>query len=207
MTDGGIPTKLFANTLQLIQISLVLLLVFDFLLDTLEYPHGSSIIIDASGCTEGSLDNRRRGNEIMGEAVVESSLNLEKVLSGLEEADISFSKALKSLLTVCAGGKTCRSMGDAGEGRASANDSGEEAGAHHDGENNWFVVEDVEDNEEENAIPTPKCGGKVVSSLARAGRDSPRFAGAGRPTPCRRGNNYGSSMKTRCTRSAQFTVQ
>lgn len=116
----------------------------------------------------------------MRKAVVESSLDLEKVLGGLEEVDISFSEAFEGLLTVCAGGKACGSQGDTGDGRTSANESGEEAGAHHDGESSLFVVEDVEDDLEESAIPTPKCGGKVVSSLC-PGR--PRLASICRGRP------------------------
>lgn len=108
-----------------------MLLVLDLLADTLEDADGGRVVVDTSGCAEGSLDDGWGGNEIVGEAVVESSLDLEKVFSVLEELDVAFVEGLECLLTVCAGGWAGEDGGDALCGGAGAKESGEHLGAHH----------------------------------------------------------------------------
>lgn len=51
---------------------------------TLEYPDGGREVVDAPGGSEGSDDNAGRGHEIVGEGVVEVTLQLEDVLHALE---------------------------------------------------------------------------------------------------------------------------
>ena len=75
-----IRTKLFPNTLELIKVLLILLLVLNLLPDTLEDPDGGRVVVYTTGSTEGSFDDGRGGDQIMGEAVVQAALNFEKVL-------------------------------------------------------------------------------------------------------------------------------
>lgn len=52
------PTELLTNTLELLQVCLILLLVLDFLADAFEDSDRGRVVVDTSGCTEGSLDDR-----------------------------------------------------------------------------------------------------------------------------------------------------
>ena len=140
-----IHTKLLANTLELIQISLILLLVLDLLLNALKYPHSGSIVIDASGGTESCFNDRRCRHEIVCEAVVEATLHLEEVLGGLEEVDVSFVESFERLLGMPAGEANERGC-SAGDGGASTNESGEDTRADHVDKKGLFVVEDGEDD-------------------------------------------------------------
>jgi hypothetical protein len=72
-------TQLLNDRLQLIQISLVLSLVLDLLLDTLQDPHGRSVVVDFTGRTQSGSDDFRSGDKIVCKAVVESTLEFEKV--------------------------------------------------------------------------------------------------------------------------------
>jgi hypothetical protein len=86
--QSAIPPKLTQlgnNRLQLVQISLVLSLVLDLLLDTLQDPDSGRVIVDLSGCPQGSLDDRGGGDEIVSETVVQASLELKDVLDVGEE--------------------------------------------------------------------------------------------------------------------------
>ena len=51
---------------------------------TLEYPDGGREVVDAPGGSEGSDDDAGGGDEIVGESVVEVTLQLEDVLDVLE---------------------------------------------------------------------------------------------------------------------------
>ena len=51
---------------------------------TLEYPDGGREVVDAPGGSEGSDDDAGGGHEIVGESVVEVTLQLEDVLDVLE---------------------------------------------------------------------------------------------------------------------------
>ena len=117
----------------------------------------------------------------MRKAVVEPSLHLEEILGRLEKVHVSFREGLEGFLAVCAGRKACKGGRCASDAGAGTNESGQEARAHHvEVEREVLTVEDVEDDVEESELPTPKCGGKVVSSLDPACRDGPR-CGRDRP--------------------------
>lgn len=102
MTTGRL-TKLLSQALKFIKISLVLLLVLNLLLDTLENSDGSRVVVDPSGGTDGSLDDRGGRDEVMSEAIVETALNLEQVLGGLEKLNVTLVEGLEGLLCVSAG--------------------------------------------------------------------------------------------------------
>jgi hypothetical protein len=103
--------ELFPDALQLLEVLGVLALVLDLCVDacagvlvldpvcalvslrglracrekrTLEYPDGSREVVDAPGGSEGSDDNAGRGDKIVGESVVQVTLQLEDVLHVLE---------------------------------------------------------------------------------------------------------------------------
>ena len=81
-------TKLLAERLELIKVLLILLLVLNLLLDTLEDPDGSCIVIDATRGTNGGLDNGGCGNEIVGENEIESAPLLAVIASVPVEPDL-----------------------------------------------------------------------------------------------------------------------
>jgi hypothetical protein len=66
--------ELLAQRLELCEVLLVLALVLNLGLDTLEDTDGGGEVVDAAGSLEGSDDNGRRGNEIVGEGVVQVAL-------------------------------------------------------------------------------------------------------------------------------------
>ena len=131
--DEASLTEFLPDALQLIQILLVLLLVLDFLTNAFENTDGGSVVIDTTSRAECSLDDGRRGDEIVGEAVVESSLDLEKVFSVLEELDVTFVEGFEGLLTVCARGWASEDGCYALNGGAGTKESGEHLSAHHGG--------------------------------------------------------------------------
>ncbi len=77
------------NTLKSLNVLLVLALVLDLLLDTLENPDGGRVVVDASASTKGALDHLGRRDEVVGEAVVETTLQFEQVLDASKEADVA----------------------------------------------------------------------------------------------------------------------
>ena len=64
-----------------------MLLILHLLLDTLKDTDGSRVIINASGSTQSSLDDFGSRYEVVSEAVIEATLELEEVLDGLEEGE------------------------------------------------------------------------------------------------------------------------
>ena len=74
-----------------------------------------------------------QGDEVVCEAVVKPTLDLEKVLCVLEELDVAFVEGLEGLLTVCAGGRTGEDGGDALGERAGTEEGGEGLCAQHGG--------------------------------------------------------------------------
>ena len=131
-------TELLAEGLELIEVSLVLLLVLDLLLDALEDTDGGRVVVDAAGSADGSFDDSGGGNEVVGEAVVEAALDLEEVLRGLEELHVALGEGLERLRAVAvrAGGGAGERGGDAGRGEgggAGAEEGGRDAGAEHGG--------------------------------------------------------------------------
>ena len=132
MTTGRL-TKLLSQALKFIKISLVLLLVLNLLLDTLENADGGRVVVHATRSAECGLDDRGRRDEVVGEAVVEPALHLKEVLGLLEESDVALRKGLKSLLVVGAavadkGGRE-RETADRGGG-ASTEERGDQLGTH-----------------------------------------------------------------------------
>ena len=66
----------------------------------------------------------------MGEAVVETTLNLEEILGGFEEVDVSLVERLEGLLSVCTGGRTGESRSNSHSSGTSPKESGEHLSAH-----------------------------------------------------------------------------
>lgn len=93
-------TQLFPNRLELIQIRLILSLILDLLLDALKNPDRGGVVVHAARRTERRLDDGRRGHEIVRKAVIQSALDLEEVLRGLEKVDVALRERLERLL-VC----------------------------------------------------------------------------------------------------------
>lgn len=78
-------TQLGNNRLELFQISLVLSLVLHLFLDALQDPDGRGVVVHLSRRLQRALDDSRGGDEIVGETVVQPSLELEDVLDVGEE--------------------------------------------------------------------------------------------------------------------------
>jgi len=72
-------TQLGNDRLQLVEVSLVLSLVLYLFLDALQDPDGRGIIVHLSRRLQGRLDHARRGDEIVGETVVQTSLEFKDV--------------------------------------------------------------------------------------------------------------------------------
>lgn len=79
-----VNAQLGSGLLQLIQVSLVLLLVFNLVLQRLEGSDGSRVVVDSSASLQCLLDHRRSWNQIVGETVVQHSLHLKQVVGVLE---------------------------------------------------------------------------------------------------------------------------
>jgi len=131
-------TKLLTQGLELIKIGLVLLLVLDLLFNSLEHSDGSRVAVDATSGLDGSGDDLGGGDEIVGEAVVETALNLEEILSSVEKLDVSLGELFKGLLGVAGGVADEEGGGNAspgGEGGAGgdAESRGSETGLHGGG--------------------------------------------------------------------------
>jgi hypothetical protein len=82
---------------QLIEVSLVLPLVLDLLADTLEDANGGGIVVDLAGGAECGVDDLGGGDEVVGEAVVEASLELEEVRDRVEEGVVTLVEGLEGL--------------------------------------------------------------------------------------------------------------
>jgi hypothetical protein len=82
-------TKLLLDALEFIQISLILLLVLDLLPDTLKDPNGGCVVVNATGSTKGSLNDGRGRDQVVGEAIVQTTLDFEQILGLLEELDVA----------------------------------------------------------------------------------------------------------------------
>lgn len=82
-------TEFIDHRLQLLQIRRVLIFILNLLLDSLQNPHCRSIIIHFPTSFQSSLNNVHRGNQIIGETIVESSLEFENVGAVGEEGVVS----------------------------------------------------------------------------------------------------------------------
>ena len=60
---------------------------------TLEYPHSSRVVVDSAGGLEGGGDDGGRGDEVVGEGVVQVALQLEDVLDGVEFLLVSVARS------------------------------------------------------------------------------------------------------------------
>lgn len=101
-------TKLLAYRLEFLDVLFVLALVLDFVLDALKNSHGRGEVVD-SPCGPQSRDNDRgRGDEIVGKAVVKVSLKLENIIDLVELLLISSSELLKRLLGMLVAAPSCR---------------------------------------------------------------------------------------------------
>lgn len=81
--------KLLNCRLKLVQVCLILSLVLNLFLNTLQDPHSGSIVIDLPSSLKSSVDNFSRRDKVVGKGVVETSLKLEKVRDRLEEGLVS----------------------------------------------------------------------------------------------------------------------
>lgn len=81
-------TELLDDRLEVVKVGLVLSLVLDLGLDTLKDADGGSVVVDLARGTEGSLNDGGGGDEVVGEAVVQSTLELEEVANLLEEGGV-----------------------------------------------------------------------------------------------------------------------
>ena len=77
-----IDAQLLPYRLELLEVLVVLALALDFCLDALEDAHGGGEVVDAAGGAQGGGDDRGRGDEVVGEGVVEVSLWGERMWLG-----------------------------------------------------------------------------------------------------------------------------
>ena len=68
---------------------MVLSLVLNLFLNTLQDPHSGSVIIDLPSSLKSGIDDFGRRDKVVGKGVVETSLKLEKVRDRLEEGLVS----------------------------------------------------------------------------------------------------------------------
>ena len=134
-------TKLFPDTLKLVQISLVLLLVLYLLPNTLKYPNGRRVVVDTTSGAEGRLDHGRRGDQVVGEAVVETTLDFEQILRLLEELNVTLGEGFESLLVGGGGRRAGEDWGDPADGGPGAKEGSERGGRAHgrwyEGKRKW----------------------------------------------------------------------
>lgn len=81
---GNIDTKLLADGSEFLEILLVLLSGLDLDLEGLKQSDGGGVVVDASGGLESLFEHGGGGDEIVGEDVVEETLDLEKIISFIE---------------------------------------------------------------------------------------------------------------------------
>jgi len=95
-------TKLLPQRLELLEILLVLTLVLDLGLETLENTDGGGEVVHPAGGLQGSDDDAGRGDKIVGEGVVEVALELEDILNTIKLLLEPSSELLEGLLGVLA---------------------------------------------------------------------------------------------------------
>lgn len=108
-----------------------MLFVLDLLPDTLEDPNGGRVVVNATSSTERSLDDGRRRDQIVGEAVVEATLDFEQVLGLLEELYVALGEGFESFLVRGGGGRAGESWRDPADGRPGAKEGSERGGRTH----------------------------------------------------------------------------
>jgi hypothetical protein len=105
--------------------------VLNFFPDALKDSDGGRVVVDTTGRTEGSLNDGGRRDQIVGEAVVQTTLDLEQVLSLLEELDITLGEGFESLLVRSGGGRASEDWGDPASDGPGAKESSERGGRAH----------------------------------------------------------------------------
>ena len=82
-------TKLLDRRFQLIEIRLVLPLVLHLHPKTLQNPHSRRVIVNLTRTPERGIYDFWGGHEVVGEAVVESALELKEVPARIEEGPVA----------------------------------------------------------------------------------------------------------------------
>lgn len=72
--------ELLSNVLESVKVCLVLGLVVDLVFETLKDSDGGGEVVDSSAGLESLLDHGRSGHQVVGEAVVEHSLDLKEIV-------------------------------------------------------------------------------------------------------------------------------
>lgn len=75
-------------------------LVLDLFPDSLKDANGSGEVVDPPGGLQSSLDDFGSRDQVVGEAVVEPSLELKKVFDGLEKANVAGGEVFEGLVAV-----------------------------------------------------------------------------------------------------------
>lgn len=79
-----VDAQLLSNVLQLLQVGLVLRVVLNLVLQGLEGSDSGGVVIDTSARLQRLLDDNGRGDQVIGEAVVQDSLHLKEVVGTLK---------------------------------------------------------------------------------------------------------------------------
>lgn len=80
-----VDTEFLSHALCRCNVLLILRLVLDLVLDAFKNAHGSAVIVDASGRLEGRGHDLLIGDQIIGEAVVQASLQFKEVVYTVKE--------------------------------------------------------------------------------------------------------------------------
>lgn len=115
----SVDAKLLNCRLKLVQVCLVLPLVLNLFLNTLQDPHSGSVIIDLPSSLKSGIDDFGRRDKVVGKGVVETSLKLEKVRDRLEEGFVSSVERLVRLGLIAVstpGSETDSGKGDRADG-------------------------------------------------------------------------------------------
>lgn len=79
---------------------MVLLLVFDLVLKTFEDTDSGSIVVNAAGSLESSLDNRGSRDQIVSEGVVQTTLKFEQIIDTIKKLDVTLGECFEALVFV-----------------------------------------------------------------------------------------------------------
>lgn len=83
----GLNTQLSPERGKLLKVLLVDGIVVSLGLQTLKDTDGGWVVVDATGSLEGCLDDGSRGDEIVTKGVVETTLELKKIVNVVKELD------------------------------------------------------------------------------------------------------------------------
>lgn len=116
--------ELLAERVEGLEVLLVLLLVLDLGLDALEDANSGGEVVDAAGSLQGSSEDLNGRDKVVGEAVVEVTLELENILDTVEFLLESGRELLICLVIVLTG------AANRGGAEAGAVDSQSHGGLH-----------------------------------------------------------------------------